>query len=99
LEDTPEHAPAWDNMGQIYYHKGNGDKAKEYFEKALGYRENMVDSLYYMGLIAKDEGDIKTAVDYFTRALDCNVTALNTVTLGEIEAQISELKKKLTKNE
>ncbi len=92
IEDTPEHAPAWDNMGQIYYNKGDIAKAKENFLKALEYKENMVDSLYYMGLIAQQEGDKASAIDYMTKASECNVSALNTVTLAEIKAQIEKMK-------
>lgn len=92
IEDTPEHAPAWDNMGQIYYNKGDIAKAKENFLKALEYKENMVDSLYYMGLIAQQEGDKTSAIDYMTKASECNVSALNTVTLAEIKAKIERLK-------
>lgn len=93
VEDTPEHAPAWDNLGQIYYLMGNKEKAKENFEKALEYRPKMVDSLYYMGLIYREEGDLETAESYFEKASQCDVSALNTVTRGEIEKQLAELKK------
>ncbi len=96
IEDTPEHAPAWDNMGQIYYNKGDMAKAKEYFTKALEYKDNMADSLYYMGLIAKYEGNKQMSIDYFTKASQCNVSALNTVTLNEIKSQIEALSKDLT---
>lgn len=91
LDDIPEHAPAWDNMGQIYFNKGDMPKAKEYFQKALEYRENMPDSLYYMGIIAKNEGDLDTAKKYLDRALNCNVTALNTVTVEEIKKQLKSI--------
>jgi len=66
-------------------------KAKEYFEKALYYKENMVDSLYYMGVISEAEGDKEKAIDYLTRASKCNVSSLNTVTLEQIKAKISSL--------
>ena len=53
----------------------------------------MVDSLYYMGLIARDEGDKEKAADYFTRARQCNISALNTVNIDEINAELELLKK------
>ncbi len=93
IEDTPEHAPAWDNMGQIYYSRGDIKKAKDYFKKALEYRENMVDSLYYMGLISEKEGNNTMAISYLSRAAQCDVSALNTVTLDQIKAKLAELGK------
>ena len=91
VEDTPEHAPAWDNLGQIYYLKGDKAKARENFEKALEYRPKMVDSLYYMGLIFKEDGEKEKALEYFKRASECDVSALNTVTMEEIKKQLEGL--------
>jgi tetratricopeptide (TPR) repeat protein len=95
LDDTPEHAPAWDNMGQIYYCKNDIDKAEENFLKALSYRENMVDSLYYMALIREARGDNKGAYDYFKKASGCDVTALNTVKMEQIQQGLKRVEKDL----
>lgn len=90
IEDNPEHSPAWDNLGQICYKKGEIEKAKEYFTKALSYRD-LVDSLYFMGRICEDENNPKEAKEYYERASKCNISALNTVTLEEIENRLSKL--------
>lgn len=91
IEDSEDHAPAWDNLGQIYYKKGKTDKAKEYFEKALSYKE-IADSLYFMGRIREDEGKEKEAEEYYERALKCSISALNTVTEEEIKNRLKTLK-------
>ncbi len=92
LEDTPENSSAWDNMGQIYYKKGELEKAKEYFTKALSYK-NLVDSFYFMGRISEEENNKEQALEYYKKASECNISALNTVTREEIENRINTLAK------
>lgn len=91
LRDNAEYAPAWDNIGQIYFNQNLIAEAKEAFLKALEYRETMVDSLYYMGQISEKENNIKEAINYYTRASKCNISAMNTVTLEAIQKRLSAL--------
>ena len=48
LKDNPEYAPAWDNLGQIYLAKNDFEKAETYFKKALSFRENMIECLFFL---------------------------------------------------
>lgn len=92
LQDNPEHAAAWDNIGQICYMQSNYDESKKAFLKALEYNQNMVDSLYYLGMIYDHENDIKTAKNYFNKANSCNITSLNTITKEQIEKMYNKYK-------
>ncbi len=84
IEDSPEHAAAWDNVGQIYFRQENFDDAKAAFEKALKYKEDMVDSLYYLGLVYENEGNSDEAFKCFSKAKNCNISALNTITKEQV---------------
>lgn len=86
IADTPATSAAWDNIGQIRYTQQEWAPAKEAFLKALEYKADLPDSMYYLGLIAQQEGDRTSAENYFTQALDCKITPLNTVTREQIEA-------------
>jgi tetratricopeptide (TPR) repeat protein len=85
LEDNPSSHSAWDNLGQIRYKQRKIDEAKEAFAKAVSFKGNLPDSLYYLGLIAREEGDENAAADYFKQALECDITPLNTVTREQVE--------------
>lgn len=84
IEEDPESGAAWDNLGQIYYKNLELKKAEEAFEKALLFRKDLVDSNYYMGLIYEKKGDTVKAKDYFVKANNCHVTALNSVTKEQV---------------
>jgi tetratricopeptide (TPR) repeat protein len=85
LEDNQSSHAAWDNLGQIRYKQRKYDEAKEAFTKAVSFKGNLPDSLYYLGLIAREEGDENAAADYFKQALECDITPLNTVTREQVE--------------
>jgi len=85
IDEAPEYAAAWDNRGQIFYLRKDFVQAKESFEKALAYKPTLVDSLYFMGLIYEAEGDREAARDYYLRANEAPISALNTVKKDELE--------------
>ncbi|MBO5560309.1 MAG: tetratricopeptide repeat protein [Firmicutes bacterium] len=93
LEDDREHAPAWDNLGQIRFAQGDMKAAEEAFTKALSFRSYMVDSLFYMGVIYERKKDKQKALEYYKRAAECNISALNTVTREQVENKIKALEK------
>ncbi len=89
LEDEPEHAPALDNMGQIYYRQGELEKAEEYFLKALEYKD-MVDSKYYLGVIYEKQGNRDLAEKYFKKAYDTKVSRFSTVSKEDLQEKFRE---------
>jgi tetratricopeptide (TPR) repeat protein len=91
LADNEEYAPAWDNLGQIYYAQNNIEKAEENFKKALEYRENMPESLYYTGKIELEKGNKEEAKKYLTKANECYISAMSTVTKEMIEEELAKI--------
>ncbi len=95
LLDNENSSTALDNMGQIELKKNNIESAKEYFEKALLIKEDLVDSIYYLGVIALMENDKNSKIEakkYFEKALTCNISVMNTVTKEEILEKLEEVK-------
>jgi len=92
IAEAPEYAAAWDNRGQIFYLQGDCVQAKESFEKALAHKPTLVDSLYFMGILYEKENDLEAARDYFLRANDAPISALNTVKKADLERKAEEYK-------
>ena len=90
LDDDPAFGAAWDNLGQIYYSMGDREKALENFEKAVSFKANLPDSLYFLGVMAEENGDTAAAKLYFERARESGVTSLNTVTKEQIEERCAK---------
>ena len=65
-----EEAVIYDNLGQIYYRMGEKPKAKEHFLRAIEKREKQADTLYFLALIAWEEGDEATAREMIRRLYD-----------------------------
>ncbi len=86
-----EDAVVLDNMGQLNLAMGNREKALEYFLKAHEIKPGQVDTLYYLALLASEDGDAAKALDYLGSALKGNYSALCTTT----RQQALDLKKKL----
>ena len=89
LEDEPEHAPALDNLGQIYYKQNELEKAEGYFLKALEYKD-MVDSKYFLGLIYEKQGNKDKAREYFGKAYNTKTSIFSTVSKGDLEEKFRE---------
>ena len=88
IQDSPEYAAAWDNLGQIRLSLGEAAAAKEAFDKAVSFKPDLADSNYYLGLIAEAENDAEAAAEYFKKTSECKVTALNTVTAEQIAEKL-----------
>lgn len=92
LKDNPNNPSAYDNLGQIYYNKKEFQKAKEFFNKAIEIKDTTVDSLYYLALIKKNEGNREKAIELLTKADNCYISGLNTISKDDIKNAINSLK-------
>jgi len=92
LEKSPDYAPAFDNLGQIEYKKGNIDKAIEYFSKGIELRPTMVDSNYYLAKIAIENNDKELAMKHLDLIDSTKINGLSTVTSDTV----SDLRTRLT---
>ena len=92
LIEDESHGPAYDNLAQIEYRKGNYQEAEELFLKALDLRDTMADSKYYLGMIHEKAGDTEGARTFFTAAHNSRITGLNTVTREQVDAKYEEYK-------
>ena len=92
LRDDSSYASAWDNMGQINFARGLFDDARENFLKAVEYKE-LPDSLYYLGVLSEVEKNAEEARGWYERALNANISGLNTITRAQIEGKLAKLAK------
>ena len=91
LLKRPDYAAAYDNLGQIYFRQGQTDEAKQNFAKALELKPDLMDSLYYMAVIALAENDFPLAKEYLTKAKSQSFNALNTVSKDDLKALADKL--------
>ncbi|RRD96436.1 tetratricopeptide repeat protein [Clostridiales bacterium COT073_COT-073] len=84
LLKSPNYAAAYDNLGQIYFKTGDKEKAKEAFDKALELKPTLIDSLYYLALLALENDQAAEAKEYAEKALAQPFNALNTISEHEL---------------
>lgn len=94
MELMDDYGPAYDNLGQIAFKRGDFDQAIQQFTKGLELKPNMVDSQYYLALISYEKEDMREAQKWFDTINIDNLSGLSTVT----EEQINELKHNLETN-
>ena len=83
-----------DNLAQTYYRLLNDrEKAREYFEKALSYKDNQIDTLYFLAQYDKEEGKKDEALEKLEKAAQGRFSPLNYADKAKIEKEIAELKK------
>ncbi|WP_280538439.1 tetratricopeptide repeat protein, partial [Clostridium perfringens] len=80
-----------DNLAQSYYFTGNIEKAKEVYTKLLDEDPGIPEPYYYYGLILRDEGDTKGALESFDKALTKRESYLSALNKDKIRAAIQEL--------
>ncbi len=91
LLKEPQYAAAYDNLGQIYFRQGDTEKAKQNFTKALELKPGLMDSLYYLAVIALTEKDIPLAKEYLAKAESQSFNALNTVSAEDLKALANKI--------
>jgi signal transduction histidine kinase len=70
LEQEPESATAYHNLGVAYYKEGHFDKAKAALRRAAELNPAGPGPRFVLGLIARDERDYPAAVTAFTEAIE-----------------------------
>lgn len=91
LEYDDEDAVVLDNLGQLYLNIGDREKAREHFKKALKFKPSQVDTLYYLALMAHQDGDDGQAKAYLESAISGNYSALCTTTREQAVALLREV--------
>lgn len=69
LLGNPTDAMAHNKLGVIYAQQQKRAEAKRYFEAALEYDGNSVHALNNLGNIAREEGELERAVEYYQKAI------------------------------
>ncbi|MBR5109206.1 MAG: tetratricopeptide repeat protein [Clostridia bacterium] len=83
-----------DNLGQTYYRLLNDkEKAKEYFDKAIGIKDSQIDTLYFLAQYDKEEGNLEAAAQKLEKALEGRFSPLNYATKEMIQKELAEIKK------
>lgn len=71
-DDKEVLACCYSNLGLIASHNRDRDRARELFEKAMGYDANSAAVLNNIGLSHFWDGDTATGMDYYEKALDAD---------------------------
>ncbi|MBQ9263291.1 MAG: tetratricopeptide repeat protein [Clostridia bacterium] len=83
-----------DNLAQTYYRLLNDrETAKGYFEKALEFKDNQIDTLYFLSKYDQEAGNAQAAIEKLKKAAEGNFSPLNYVTKEQVEKEIAQLQK------
>ncbi len=72
LKVNPSSAPAWTNLGYVFYDKGDFEQARGCFIKALEVDPNWPEAHYGMGLIYEKMNERDEAIEHFRNYLKIN---------------------------
>ena len=71
LKYEPGSARINNNLGYLYYDKGDKDKAAEYYQKAIETTGNLFPQPYFnLGAILQEKGDIRSAIVLFEKSIE-----------------------------
>ena len=70
LKYEPDGARINNNLGNLYYNKGNQEKAEGYYWKAVSIEDNFPQPHFNLGSILQERGDIRGAIVEFEKALE-----------------------------
>ena len=92
LEYDDEDPVTLDNLGQTYYRLlGDKEKAREYFEKAISFKDNQIDTLYFLSRYDLEAGNREAAKEKLEKALEGRFSPLNYATREKVQAALEEL--------
>lgn len=79
-----------DNLAQTYYRLGDKENALKYFKLA---EENpdQISTLYHLGCLYQEKGDLEGAREMFNRALERDISAISSISRSQIEERLASL--------
>lgn len=80
-----------DNLGQLYYHLGETDKAYEYFSRAFHEKPTQVPTLYFIAKINHERGNDEKARQFIDKCLAGNFSALCSISREQAQALSNEI--------
>jgi len=80
-----------DNLGVLLVHLNQWDEAREVYTRLLNLTPKFPEAWYGAGLVAHHDGDLETARQHWTRALELPFHALTTIDRAVVEKAFSEL--------
>ncbi|MDP4125538.1 MAG: tetratricopeptide repeat protein [Bacillota bacterium] len=69
LRDNPSDAMAYNKLGVVFVKRPNRSEAKRCFQEALKYDVKLVPALNNLGNIAREEGELEQAIEYYRKAI------------------------------
>lgn len=96
LEFNPSDSGIRDNLGYVYYKKGETDKALEVYEKLFeDTTPNFTEAFYNYGLVLESKGDYKGASEQYLKARSCPERYLSPVKLSHIDMALSRVEERI----
>ena len=76
----------------IYRVQGDRAAAREWFEKALSFKDGQIDTLYFLSRYDEEEGNRAAALEKLEKALEGRFSPLNYCSREMAEREIARLK-------
>ncbi len=93
VEYDDEDPVCLDNMGEFLYRvRGDREAAKEWFDKAIGVKENQIDTLYFLSRYDLDAGNREAAIEKLEKAIEGRFSPLNYCSKEMVQQEIEKLK-------
>lgn len=93
LEYDDEDPICLDNQAQFLYRvRGDQAAAKPFFEKALSFKDNQIDTLVFLSRYDEEAGNRGAALEKLEKARDGRFSPLNYWSREQVEGEISRLK-------
>ena len=93
VEYDDEDPVCLDNLGEFLYRvRGDKEAAKEWFDKAIGIKENQIDTLYFLSRYDLDAGNREAAVEKLEKAAEGRFSPLNYCSKESVQQEIEKLK-------
>ena len=93
VEYDDEDPVCLDNLGEFLYRvRGDKEAAKEWFDKAIGIKENQIDTLYFLSRYDLDAGNREAAIEKLEKAIGGRFSPLNYCNREMVQQEIEKLK-------